>query len=55
MGCTGFELRNEVYTRKPKTSYSKMKKIYGDHPEYFHQKGQIFRIGLFSIQLLTFY
>ena len=33
----GFGMRKEVYTRKPKTSFSKMKKIYGDHMEDFHK------------------
>ena len=36
MGYMGFGMRKEVYTRKPKTSLSKMKKIYGDHLEDFH-------------------
>ena len=30
-------MRKEVYTRKPKTSFSRMKKIYGDHMEDFHK------------------
>lgn len=37
MGYMGFGMRKEVYTRKPKTSFSKMKKIYGDHLENFHK------------------
>ena len=37
MGYMGFGMRKEVYTRKPKTSFSKMKKIYGDHMEDFHK------------------
>ena len=35
MGYMGFGMRKEVYTRRPKTSFSKMKKIYGDHLEDF--------------------
>ncbi len=37
MGYMGFGMRKEAYTRKPKTSFSKMKKIYGDHLEDFHK------------------
>ena len=37
MGYMGFGMRKEVYTRKPKTSFSRMKKIYGDHMEDFHK------------------
>ena len=37
MGYMGFGMRKEVYTRRPKTSFSKMKKIYGDHMEDFHK------------------
>lgn len=37
MGYMGFGMRKEVFTRKPKTSFSKMKKIYGDHMEDFHK------------------
>jgi len=37
MGYMGFGMRKEVYARKPKTSFSKMKKIYGDHMEDFHK------------------
>jgi len=34
-------MRKEVYTRKPKTSFSKMKKIYGDHLEDFHKSESV--------------
>jgi hypothetical protein len=37
MGYMGFGMRKEVYQRKPKTSFSKMKRIYGDHLEDFHK------------------
>lgn len=37
----GFGMRKEVYTRKPKTSFSKMKKIYGDHLEDFHKSKSV--------------
>ena len=37
MGYMGFGMRKEVYTRKPKTSFGRMKKIYGDHMEDFHK------------------
>lgn len=37
MGYMGFGMHKEVYTRKPNTSFSKMKKIYGDHMEDFHK------------------
>jgi len=37
MGYMGFGMRKEVYKRKPKTSFSKMKSIYGDHLEDFHK------------------
>lgn len=37
MGYMGFSMLKEVYQRKPKTSFSKMKKIYGDHLEEFHK------------------
>jgi len=33
----GFGIRKEVYTGRPETSFSKMKKIYGDHMEDFHK------------------
>ena len=38
MGYMGFGMRKEVYTRKPKTSFGQMKKIYGDHLEDFHKR-----------------
>ena len=41
MGYMGFGMRKEVYTRKPKTSFSKMKKIYGDHMEDFHKSRSV--------------
>jgi DNA-directed RNA polymerase alpha subunit len=41
MGYIGFGMRKEVYTRKPKTSFSKMKKIYGDHLEDFHKSKEV--------------
>jgi len=37
MGYMGFGMRKEAYTGKPKTSFSRMKKIYGDHLEDFHK------------------
>ena len=37
MGYMGFGLCKEVYIRKPKTLFGKMKKIYGDHMEEFHK------------------
>jgi hypothetical protein len=37
MGYMGFGMRKEVYTRKPKTSFSKVRKIYGDHLEDFQR------------------
>lgn len=37
MGYMGFGMHKEVYTRKPNTLFSKMKKIYGDHMEDFHK------------------
>lgn len=37
----GFGMRKEVYTRRPKTSFSKMKKIYGDHMEDFHKSKKV--------------
>jgi hypothetical protein len=41
MGYMGFGMRKEVYTRKPKTSFGKIKEIYGDHLErYSIKKGQ---------------
>lgn len=33
MGYMGFGMRKEVYTRKPKTAFKKLKAIYGDHLE----------------------
>ena len=41
MGYMGFGMRKEVYTRRPKTSFSKMKKIYGDHMEDFHKSKKV--------------
>jgi hypothetical protein len=41
MGYMGFGMRKEVYTRKPKTSFSKMKRIYGDHLEDFHKSKSV--------------
>ncbi len=39
MGYMGFGMRKEVYTRKPKSSFGKLKKIYGEHLEnYGHIK-----------------
>lgn len=32
MGYMGFGMRKEVYTRKPKAAFKKLKKIYGKHP-----------------------
>ncbi|MDN5211306.1 hypothetical protein QQ020_04565 [Fulvivirgaceae bacterium BMA12] len=31
MGYMGFGMRKEVYTRKPKPAFKKIKKIYGKH------------------------
>lgn len=36
MGYMGFGMRKEVYTRKPKSSFSRIKKVYGDHAEDFY-------------------
>jgi hypothetical protein len=41
MGYMGFGMRKEVFTRKPKTSFSKMKMIYGDHMEDFHKSKKV--------------
>lgn len=37
MGYMGFGMRKEDYTRRPKSAFSKMKKIYGDHMEDYHK------------------
>lgn len=41
MGYMGFGMRKEVYTRKPRTSFGKMKEIYGDHMETFRQSKKV--------------
>ena len=41
MGYMGFGMRKEVYTRKPNTSFGKMKMIYGDHIENFHKSNKV--------------
>lgn len=33
MGYMGFGMRKEVYTRKPKILFSRLKRIYGEHLE----------------------
>lgn len=35
MGYMGFGMRKEVYTRKPKRSFSRLKEIYGENLERF--------------------
>lgn len=35
MGYMGFGMRKEDYQRKPKASYHKVKKVYGDHLENY--------------------
>ena len=34
MGYMGFGMRKEVYTRKPKTAFKKVKKMYGEKPVF---------------------
>ena len=38
MGYMGFGMRKEDYTRKPKTSFTRIKEVYGDHLENFKSK-----------------
>jgi len=37
MGYMGFGMRKEVYTRKPKVPFKKMKQLYGDKLEDYYR------------------
>lgn len=40
MGYMGFGMKKSVYQRKPKSSFSKMKNVYGDHLEDFQKSSK---------------